>query len=116
MTNRPNSISLGTNLDSVMANSARAVQHTNAEYNQQAYETYNRVVSEWKANNGMRWVNSSQMMKTVDPPPPPVYLPTDFGEIYSHISTNYAQGLPTEDVNAKRPYYMGGSIYTAVIS
>jgi hypothetical protein len=110
MTNRPGSISLGTTVDSVISNSARSVQLSNHAYNEQAYESYNKAVSEWQANNGRRWVGN-QFVQTTVPPPTPDYLSTDFGEIYSDITANYQNGRPYEDVNAKRPYYMGGSVF-----
>jgi hypothetical protein len=110
MTNRTESISLGTNVDSVIANSARSVQLSNQTYNEQAYESYNKAVQEWQANNGRRWVGN-QFVQTTVPPPTPDYLATDYGEIYADIAANYQNGRPFEDVNAKRPYYMGGSVF-----
>lgn len=110
MTNRTESISLGTTVDSVISNSARSVQLTNHAYNEQAYESYNKAVREWQANNGRRWVGN-QFVQTTVPPPTPDYLPTDYAEIYADISANYQNGRPYEDVNAKRPYYMGGSVF-----
>jgi hypothetical protein len=110
MSSRPGSISLSTSVDSVISNSARSVQITNHAYNEQAYESYNKAVKEWQENNGRRWVGN-QFVQTTVPPPTPDYLPVDFGEIYTDISANYQQGRPYEDVNAKRPYYMGGSVY-----
>jgi hypothetical protein len=110
MTNRTASINLGTTVDSVIANSARSVQFSNNAYNEQAYESYNKAVREWQANNGRRWVGN-QFVQTTVPPPAPDYLPTDYSEIYADISANYQNGRPYEDVNAKRPYYMGGSVF-----
>lgn len=110
MTNRTASISLGTNVDSVISNSARSVQLSNHAYNEQAYESYNKAVQEWQANNGRRWVGN-QFVQTTVPPPTPDYLPTDYGEIYADITANYQNGRPYEDVNAKRPYHMGGSVF-----
>jgi hypothetical protein len=111
MTNTQGSISLGTNVDSVLHNSARSVQITNAKYNEQAYESYNKAVKEWQDNGGRRWIGGNTFAYTPEPPPVPHYLPTDHSVILADIAAHYKDGRPVEDVNAKRPYYMGGSIF-----
>jgi hypothetical protein len=105
---------VATTVDAVISNSARSVQLSNAKYNEQAYESYNKAVSEWQANNGRRWIGGNVFAQTAEPPPPPEYLPTDFNGIAADISANYAAGRPYEDPYAKRPYYMGGSVFFSV--
>jgi hypothetical protein len=112
MSNRPESVSTITTVDSVIANSARSVQATNAKYNEQAYESYNKAVSEWQQNNGRRWIGGNVFAQTTEPPPPPKYLPTNFNEIYADIAANYQTGRPHEMYTANRPYYMGGSVFS----
>jgi hypothetical protein len=111
MTNTQAAISLLTTGDAVLHNSARSVQASNAKYNEQAYESYNKAVQEWQANGGRRWIGGNVFAYSPEPPPVPQYLPTDHSAILADIAANYKDGRPFEDVNAKRPYYMGGSVF-----
>lgn len=113
MTNAPASISTAATMGGVLHNSSKSVQITNAKYNEQAFEAYNKAVSDWQANNGARWISPTQFAQTTEPPPPPAYLPTDFNAIHADMKSRWEQGQSSPDITSMRPYYMGGPIFSA---
>lgn len=97
-TNVPQSISLGTNYDSVLANSARSQSYTNAKWNEDMKKSYDNAMMVFNAGQG---------------PKPEDYTPylweTDFNKILSYGQ----QGLPGNGLDQK--YAAGPSYFTTAV-